>query len=405
MKIKKLRISNFRNLKSIDLSPGPNLNLFLGPNGQGKTSLLEAVGLISSLKSFRGAKAQSLVAHGHDRCFIETETEHAGLRAQQNVEWKSIGNGKFHRTASIHGKSFSSGYHYLKQSLSKSAANFHTVVFSPGDHDLIQGSPATRRSYLDQFLALEREQNLESLARYRRALEQKNSLLKSGVQEGLIELNQILIRNGAQVAYERVKLLQEWIPRIDTKRKILSESMPQLGLFYTSEWWPIEGHFLCGSKDLALYQFTGLSPLPSVEILEQYFAKKLKTLESEEFRRGQCLVGIHRDDWGFWLNEPSQELKDHGSQGEVRSALLALKLSELEIFHERTEREPIFLLDDFSSELDRKRRENLVRYLESMNYQVWITSTESPWSGHTISITRELKIFEVNHGLVNEKKE
>jgi DNA replication and repair protein RecF len=128
------------------------------------------------------------------------------------------------------------------------------------------------------------------------------------------------------------------------------------------------------NKGLNSVHFAGQGHLPSLELLEQVFWSKVSALEAAERKTGHSLVGPHRDDWAFFLG--NQTLKGHGSQGEVRSALLALKLSEIELFRNRTGHRPLFLLDDFSSELDRERRSFLLKYLTETDLQTFVTTTE-----------------------------
>jgi len=146
------------------------------------------------------------------------------------------------------------------------------------------------------------------------------------------------------------------------------------------------------NSDLDAVHFAGQGLLPSLELLEQAFWTRLSSLEDTEMRVRNSLVGPHRDDWTFFLGDPV--LKGHGSQGEVRSALLALKLSEIELFRERTGHRPLLLLDDFSSELDRERRMFLLSFLSRTDLQVFVTSTEE-----SISIGRR---FWVSKGTLTE---
>jgi len=130
------------------------------------------------------------------------------------------------------------------------------------------------------------------------------------------------------------------------------------------------------NNNLSSLHFTGHGHLPSLNLLERFFWNKLNLLEAAELRSGHSLVGPHRDDWAFYLG--SQALRGHGSQGEVRSALLALKLCEIDLFRIETGHRPLFLLDDFSSELDRERRAFLLRFLSESDLQTFVTTTEDP---------------------------
>jgi DNA replication and repair protein RecF len=159
----------------------------------------------------------------------------------------------------------------------------------------------------------------------------------------------------------------------------IAPNQPKLSLFYKS--------------------FSGLSPTSSLQLLERSFREKLTELETAELRSGSTLVGPHRDDWSFTFGE--HVLKGHGSQGEVRSALLALKLLEIELFQKRTGHQPILLLDDFSSELDQERRGFLLRYLMNTQLQVFVTTTED-----SVALAMGVgKRFQVQEGKLKEWKD
>jgi DNA replication and repair protein RecF len=250
-------------------------------------------------------------------------------------------------------------------------------VFNPSDHDLVRSDPGVRRSYLDRAIAAEDVNYLKALSKYQRVLEQRNAVLKSDnpvARDVLRGFTEPLAQHAAYLTLRRL----EWIERLsqgldETVHKI-APHQPELRLLYVSSWAPpIDG--LCISNNhLGSVHFAGQGTLPSLENLEQAFWKKLSFLEAAEWRAGHSLVGPHRDDWSFYLG--GQLLKGHGSQGEVRSALLALKLCEVNLFRNVTGHRPLFLLDDFSSELDRERRSFLLRFLSESDLQVFVSTTE-----------------------------
>jgi recombinational DNA repair ATPase RecF len=172
----------------------------------------------------------------------------------------------------------------------------------------------------------------------------------------------------------------------------IAPTQAELRLVYLSNWTPILENLSYKNNNLNSVHFTGQGHLPSLELLEQAFWTQTKILESAEQKAGHSLVGPHRDDWCFLLG--GQALKGHGSQGEVRSALLALKLAEIILFRKKTGHRPIFLLDDFSSELDRDRRWFLLDYLRETDLQTFVTTTEdSTYVG---------KRYWVNQGTIEE---
>jgi DNA replication and repair protein RecF len=158
----------------------------------------------------------------------------------------------------------------------------------------------------------------------------------------------------------------------------ISHEGTTLRMVYLSNWAP-DGQDLClKNSNLRPIHFAGQAELPSLELIEQFFWAKISAFEAIERKMGYSLVGPHRDDWTFFMGD--QLLKGHGSQGEVRSTLLALKLSEIALFRKETGHRPIFLLDDFSSELDEKRRSFLLEFLLETDLQTFVTTTEDSFS-------------------------
>jgi DNA replication and repair protein RecF len=181
-------------------------------------------------------------------------------------------------------------------------------------------------------------------------------------------------RYAAYLTYKRLEWIQRLAQRLNDVVHQIAPRQPFLRLVYVSNWVPETGNLSIDNNGLSRVHFAGHGPLPSLELLEQAFWKKQASLEAAEWKSRHSLVGPHRDDWTFFLGE--QILKGHGSQGEVRSALLALKLSEVELFRNATGHRPIFLLDDFSSELDRERRNFLLGFLAEKDLQVFVTTTD-----------------------------
>lgn len=383
MRVDRLTLRNFRNIEESTLVPDPHLNFLIGQNGQGKTSFLEALGYLATLRSFRGAKTDEVVRWGSQSAEIFCEVtpgDENPFAAEFKTQLKlafTLGERKTSKIAFINGKPFQSSTQYLSQRFGNFELGFHTVVFNPADHDLIRGEPANRRSYLDRVLAAEDVDYLKAVQRYKRVLEQRNALLKSDdvpSRELLSGFNDPLVKSGSYITHKRLLWLWNLAARLQNAARKIAPRQPELRAVYLSNWVPEISNLSISNNDLGAIHFAGLPQQASLELLEQAFWKRLSALEAVELRSRSSLVGPHRDDWTFFLG--NQILKGHGSQGEVRSALLALKLSEIELFRERTGHRPLLLLDDFSSELDRERRAFLLRYLNETDLQVFVTSTE-----------------------------
>jgi DNA replication and repair protein RecF len=375
VKVEKLILRNFRNVEDTTLEPDPRLNFLLGSNGQGKTSFLEALGFLATLRSFRGSKAHEVIQWGTQatdvlcRLASDAETPEQSWKTDLKLSFVQAdpSQQKASKVAFINGKAYKSSTSYLSQRFGNFELGFHAVVFNPADHDLVRGEPAIRRSYLDRTVAAEDVHYLKALSKYQRLLEQRNAVLKSEMpvsRDVIFGFTEPLAQVAALLTLKRLEWLERLSADLNNVVHQIAPHQPDLRLNYLSNWVPpIEG--LCiPNNDLGSVHFSGQGPLPSLEILEQAFWKKLSMLEAAEWRAGHTLVGPHRDDWSFFLG--NQVLKGHGSQGEVRSALLALKLCEIALFRKTTGHRPLFLLDDFSSELDRERRSFLLKFLSEI---------------------------------------
>ncbi len=387
MKVEKLTLRNFRNIGETSFNPDARLNFLVGPNGQGKTSVLEALGFLATLRSFRGSKAHEIIQWGVSGsevlCSLGSDDSPEDGGSPWRTDLKLSFNmddpvrQKASKIAFINGKPYKSSTSYLSQRFGHFELGFHTVVFNPSDHDLVRGDPSTRRSYLDRVLAAEDVEYLKTLSKYQRLLEQRNALLKSDESfsiDMLVGFTDPLAHYSAVLTLKRLRWIEQLASRLDATIRNIAPTQPFLRLVYVSNWVPEIGSLCIPNNNLGTVHFAGQDPLPSLEILEQAFWKKLSLLEAAERRAGHTLVGPHRDDWSFFIG--NQILKGHGSQGEVRSALLALKLSEIELFRNVTGHRPLLLLDDFSSELDRERRSFLLRFLCDSGLQIFVSTTE-----------------------------
>lgn len=367
MKLERLQLRNFRNIESLDLSPSAGVNLFLGSNGQGKTSILESIGILSQMRSFRGSPSDQWLKSetqageiGGRLAYGESTIDQPGLTTELKVRFA-----EGERSAEINGKPYRSLTRYLSQRFGDLRLGFHAIIFNPADHEIVRGEPALRRGFLDRALSAESLEYLTYLKRYQKNLEQKNAVLRFGdrSQTPLLEsFQEALISDGAWLVLRRL----EWLKRVETplKQKLqkIAPTQAPLSMRYVSKWLVLSDSFF------------GQSSLPSLQTLEQLLWKHLGILRESEWAAKHSLGGPHRDDWSFLLG--SLPLQGHGSQGETRSTLLALKLAELEVFQEATGHRPVFLLDDFSSELDETRRRYLVEFLTQSGLQVFVTTTE-----------------------------
>ncbi len=396
MKLTEVRLKYFRNLTDLVFKPHPGINFLIGPNGQGKTSLIEAISYLATLRSFRDRKAANVVQWGQKAsevsCKLTSDPSMTGAGDSWKTELKinfdliDLEKKKVTKSAFINHKPYKSSTQYLTQKFGSVQLGFHTVVFNPSDHDLVRGEPAIRRSYLDQVIAAQDGEYLKTLQKFQRSLHQRNTLLKNrgGIHpsvELLSGFTEPFCAFGSVLAAARI----DWVNRINPLlEQILSKIAPNqkpVKISYVSSWLSREQQenlekLALKNRELDSVHFAGQADLGSLELLKRSLWTKLIALEAEERKVGFSLAGPHRDDWIFWLGD--QVLKGHGSQGEVRSALLALKLAEVVLFRKVTGHRPLFLLDDLSSELDQKRRSFLLQFLTETDLQTFVTTTDDP---------------------------
>jgi DNA replication and repair protein RecF len=388
MKITELTLKRFRNLTFLKMFPDPQLNFISGQNGQGKTSILEAIDLLATLRSFRSTKSLDFIQHNETQSEI---TVNLSLTDPTQIQWQSqlklifyrpdLLQPKILRTALADGNTFKTSSAYLSKRFASKAVGFHTIVFNPTDHELIRGEPRLRRNYLDRVIAAEHSEYITYFKRYQRVLIQRNALLKqpsSRSSELFNELTRQLAFTGARIALNRLQWVERLNQRLSPMLACIAPSQGHLEAVYQASW----------------MQFTGQKPIPSLEELDREFLVRAAKVREREWAMGTTAVGPHRDD--FTLLCRNRDLKAYGSQGEIRSALLALKLCEIELYQNASGHHPVFLLDDFSSELDKSRRLFLLDFLKETDLQVFVTSTEE-------AFFEKGKKFVVSEGNIHEQ--
>ncbi len=388
MNLEKLFIRNIRNLEEVSIPCGRGIHFIHGLNAQGKTSILESIYLLSNLRSFRDSDLSSLVTRGKDFAQIRGSFKiDESTEAELKVELVQ-GARRFEKRAYINGKLARSAMDYFGVKLLHSPIQFHAINLNPTSTDLIRGEPALRRNYLNQVISSEHPDYMASLKHYQKSLDQKNALLKQEEKYDfkLLEiLNENLIRSGAEIIFARLQYLKKLSkPILEFLSNIAPHQLPVNLAYKTGE---------------TLY-FTGHFELPSIQILMENLHQKLIETGSQERARKTSLVGPHRDDLMFKVGAQnsalSPDLVNVGSQGEIRSLLLSLKLSELEEFKKQSGVQPVMLIDDFSSELDSTRRGFLLNYLKDSDLQIFVTSTDDL----SLNLDQTGRTIHMSHGKV-----
>ena len=324
MIIDSLELKNFRNYESLKVSLSPGTNIFYGDNAQGKTNVLESIFLASTSKSYRISKDKDLIQFGNDEAHIKMEVRKHDVPYRIDMHLK---------------KNKSKGIAIDETPIRKASELFgiaNIVSFSPEDLGLIKDGPAVRRRFMDLELCQLDKIYLYNLTRYNRVLDQRNKLLKDIViKPSLLDTLSVwdleLIKYGTKIIEIRNIFIEELKDIIIDIHHHLTGGIEKLEIVYDAN---------VGSQD---------------------FQNTLSRMRESEIRQHITLVGPHRDDLLFLID--GKDIRKFGSQGQQRTAALALKLSEIELVRKRIDDDPILLLDDVLSELDSKRQNYLLDLL------------------------------------------
>lgn len=330
MKASNLELYNFRNYEYENISFSDGVNIIHGENGMGKTNILEAVYYFSYGRSFRSG-GKEVIKDGEKEARISLSFENRERKLESDIKFLS-GKRKEIYINEIE----------LKKT-SQLLGNFICVIFTPDEMGIIKGMPEVRRKFCDSSIMPLRPNYIKELIKYRNILAQKTALLKSRQYETLDIWNEKLAETGSRI----MTLRESYIERINQKAK------------------EIQSEISGGKEELNLIYN------PSVKLKENYL-EKLTEYKEKEKENLFCMVGVHRDDIDIFIN--GKPAKNYASQGQIRTAVLSLKLAETEIIKEETGEYPVMLLDDILSELDKKRREFLISKIKGK--QIIITCTD-----------------------------
>ena len=359
---KRVKLTNFRNYESADIEFSSGVNLIYGPNGQGKTNLVEALNFFAALDSHRVAGHSPLIKQGKSTAIISLELSHDNrdLLLEYEINTDSSNRARLNKSEVAKPKDIL-GY-------------LNSVIFAPEDLDIVKRDPSNRRGFLDQLIVQFNPRMHGVYADYDRVLKQRNTLLKSaratGTKgEGLSTLaawDQALVKNGTEIIAARVAITEKLSPPLVTNYQNIAKSNNEPGMFVRSS--VVESSKL-DQDDLETQDALSTTNKEEVSGL---FQQKLSLMRPKELERGITLVGPHRDD--LQLNLGSLPAKGYASHGESWSYALSLKLASLEILKSESKLgDPILILDDVFAELDKDRREKLSDLVQQ-NEQVLITA-------------------------------
>jgi DNA replication and repair protein RecF len=342
LKLLSLHVRDFRNLAQVTLAPSSRATILIGENGQGKTNLLEAIYLLTTLKPLRAARLAELVRFGEAGSEVAGDFEGPGGVRRVAVRIQDGG-----RTAYLDGKP--------QERLDDYFEGLAAVCFSPDDLLLVKGGPEGRRRFLDRAAFNRWPAVLGEAREYLRALRARNAALRAGPGPVEESFRESLVRSGARLLVRRRALVAELAPRVQAAfAEISGPGAPAARLDYR----PAGGVRLEGDEG-------GLAAR---------LAEALESRAGRDAERGYTSVGPHMDDLVLALD--GRGARPYGSQGQQRALVLALKIAEIENLRAALSRPPLLLLDDVSSELDPAKNRFLLSYLANLPGQAFLTSTD-----------------------------
>ena len=365
MVIKTLNIKNFRNYTSLNIELNDKINIIYGANGQGKTNLLESIYLLSFTTSHRSFTSDNLIKSGEEKAIIK------GKLIKDMPYNLEIDITKTKKQVKIDDKIVNKQADYIEK--------MNVIIFSSEDLDLIKGSPGERRKYFNLELSQLSINYYSALSDFNKLLKIRNEYLKELNLNMHVDLNYFHILTDYLVN-KSVFIYQMRKKFVEKLNKICPPIFEEIA----------------GIKEF------NIKYIPSVE-LENFDKENIKkALEDaynnhldKEIKLKSTLYGPHRDDFTFNIKKDS--LKEFGSQGQQKMAVIALKLSEIEVFKDFKKTSPIILLDDVFSDLDNTKKNNLLKHINN-DMQVIITTTDL--DSIDASLLSKAKLIHIKNGQI-----
>ncbi|HET9135421.1 MAG TPA: DNA replication and repair protein RecF [Candidatus Kapabacteria bacterium] len=377
MRCTELHISSVRNHNSTTLTElGSHFNIFIGANGAGKTTIIEALSVTALTKSFTNASDAVLVSTAASGYSIDARfLSDNDVPLHVTIEWKAgpparktitLNNDKLRRSSDLIGR-------------------IPIVALTPDDKIITSGSPEERRRFLSIVLSQASSLYLEDEIELRKALKHRNSLLADCRQRGLS------VTSARQLVAPWTEVVTERSARIMSRRStFIEEFRPFLEQCYSD---------LSGGREVPSLKYLPMGLEESVTDFRALLERGFQSNESEELRRGTTLAGAHRDELLLYIDD-GREARRFASQGQHKTLLVSMKLAEFQYLFDATGETPILLLDDVFSELDAERAQQLLLLISSGSYgQVFITSTTRE-SFDRLAIEGDGKIFTVDTGII-----
>lgn len=372
MRIKKLKVENFRNLENLDIEFSEGINIIYGNNAQGKTNIIESIYIFSFGKSFRANKDIELLKFDKEYFLSNIKIMKKDRELEMDFGFDKISNKKMIKVNGV-----------IQKKVSDIIGKLNVVVFKPEDIKIVTDSPSIRRKYIDYLISSISKSYLENITKYKKVMEERNNLLKE------IKLRLKRSKNLDETdsnfldVYDKLLSKLNWEIYNERKRVIekLNNYIYDIHLKLTENY--------INNEKLHIKYVSNVA-----EDIEKMY-NNLNKSRLNDISKGYTSLGIHRDDYIISIN--SLDVSIYGSQGQKKSSIISLKLSELKVIEEVIGEKPVLLLDDYMSELDERRRLKFLDIIEDI--QIIITTT------HKISIDgKENTYFYVDNGKIEREK-
>lgn len=369
MILNKISLINYRNYRKENISFGPGINVIIGDNAQGKTNILEAIYVLAITKSYRSNNDINLIRFNEDLFVIK-----GNIKTNNMIKDLQISFDMNKKITKINSKQIKRISDYI--------TNFNTILFAPEDLEIIKGSPSIRRNLLNIEIGQINNRYINLYNEFNKILKSRNDYLK------MLGINSYSDERYLNILTD--SLIEREVPIYNNRKNFLDRINLYIGdIFYN----------ITGIKGLHIVYESSidLSSIDS-ENFKEKIKEKYRKNKIKEINQGMTLYGPHRDDFLFYIDD--KDMKFFSSQGQQKLAIIAFKLAEIKIFKEDTGEEPVLLLDDIFSELDKYKKNRLIKYLND-DIQVIITAND------TKDISKKLldnaKIYKIISGQIIEK--
>ena len=366
MKINKLNLTNFRNYLNLDIEFNDKLNIIIGNNAQGKTNILEAIYFLSITKSFLSVHDKTLIYRDKEFSRVSGDIINGGLKKNLSVLINNEG-----KKIEVNRKLIKRHIDYL--------GNLRVIIFSPDDIRLLKDSPGNRRRFLNIELSQLYDKYVKLLSEFNIILKQRNEYLK-------------IVKNG-NYNEEYFNILNEKYVDLSVSIYIYrSNFIDKINKYIGDKY-----YYISGDKGLVV-RYTSDIEVNDINNMKSNMLNKLSEVKNREIMYGNTMIGPHKDNFSFYLNENNLSL--YGSQGQLKMSILALKMAEIDVFKNITDETPILLLDDIFSELDIEKRNKIIRFLNDDVQTIMTTTDLNEIDDELVKIAN---IYKIENGHIIEK--